>query len=1306
MLMYLEMRYTRRSSDAVVLYTIVSAIALDAPENRSPGEYHGVLSRVFFAWINSLLLKGYRTILTNDDIPTLDRNLSPKTMRRVILQLWSQRDKPETKRTLPLALFRCLKRPFFDVILPRLFLTVFRYSQPALIGRSIQHIMNPSIKDRELQGYWIIVSALVIYFGLAISTALYQHRLNRLKLLTKSALIGLIHAKIIDSPSVSYDDGEATTLMSTDTDGLEGVGEMFHETWAQIMEVSIGIVLLSREIGWVWPLPLILIFLCSRVSRYVAKHLKTRQRAWNEMTQQRVSAISSLLGSMKAIKMLGLESAIAAQVQRARETELLVASKVRWMTVYYNASANALGIFSPALTLVLYTIVVSAKGKSLDTETAFTTMAVLSMITHPANMVMTIVPKAIAAFAGFERIQRYLLKPVLRDRRRLLPRSTSISVAWDPSSGHLTNPAPVIEFRNVSIDTKPAVLANLNFSLGPGSLCMVSGPVGGGKSLLLHAILGEVAFTGVISLANKRIAYCAQKPWIPSGSVRDVILGVTSHGDTLWYQEVLAACCLTRDLAALREGDDTEVGNGGSNLSGGQRQRLAIARALFSRCDIILLDDSFSALDGTTKNKIFENLLGPDGLVKRLRSTVIFTCNSSEFFYAADHILILSDGCIIKQGSWKDLQSEFTSFARLLPESRKDHEMDDPQSSNVADRFTSRIQACDDAEIDLARQTGDSTLYMYYYQFVRLINLLFVTACTASYSVFNTIPQYWLKIWTDPGANNTTLFVTGLLAISFISWMSTSGTMWATVIRLAPQSGRQIHQRLLGIVVSAPLSFFSSTENGSILNRFSQDIQLVDKQLPSALANLSNQVFKLFAQAALLLVAQKWLVVSLPVCSVIIYAVQKVYLRTSRQLRFLELESKAAVFSSFLESERNETIRSFDWRREVVRKNVACVSNAQRPEFLLLSLQRWLNLVFDLVAAILAVSVIALAVAWHGSTSSGQIGLALNILLVTNTTLLRLVESWTTLEVSLGAISRLKMLEEGTPSEHFPTETLSPPENWPLKGQVRLTRINAYYNPGALALSEVELHIVSGQKIVICGRTGSGKSSLLLTLLRVLDIESGKMEVDGVDLARIPRHLVRERCFVTVTQDPLILYDQSLRFNLDPGNSSSDELLVEALTKIGLWSLFSQRSEPEGENTASLQYHSDAEDDDLDISTTLARKISNFPILSSGQCQLLAVARAYVKVKALRVDGLRPVILLDEVTSSVDYATESAIHDIIDREFTSQGHSVIMIAHRVAILAGHTQPGRDLVVQMQDGRIDHVTTDLSALGQPGIIKQE
>ena len=238
--------------------------------------------------------------------------------------------------------------------------------------------------------------------------------------------------------------------------------------------------------------------------------------------------------------------------------------------------ANALGIFSPAITLVIFAVISRVHGRSLNTETAFTTTAILSMVTHPANMVMTIVPRIVGASAGFERIQTFLLRPSLYDHREILPEATSNNLSWNTVSGELAKPSPAILIQQASIGDKPSILENINIEMTPGSLTIISGPVGSGKSTLLRAMLGEAVLShGSIKLSTRKIAYCAQKPWLPSGKIREVIHNTTAGQlDDKWYHEVIDKCCLSHDFNTLPNGDETEIGSRGLNLSGGQRQRV------------------------------------------------------------------------------------------------------------------------------------------------------------------------------------------------------------------------------------------------------------------------------------------------------------------------------------------------------------------------------------------------------------------------------------------------------------------------------------------------------------------------------------------------------------------------------------------------------------------------------------------------------------------------------------------------------------------------------------------------------------
>ncbi|KAH6645218.1 P-loop containing nucleoside triphosphate hydrolase protein [Truncatella angustata] len=1243
-------------------------------DQQPPEQLAGILNRTFFWWINPVLAHGSRNVLTGDSLPSIDEKLSSTLLRHHALQAWDRRAKPERNTTLPQVLVLSMLPDFLAPIVPRLSLITFRYAQPVLISTVIRYISKASDENSKT-GYLVILMAVIVYVGLAISKAVYQHRLNRLKVMIRGAVVGLINNKSLNQQSSNYNDGKAVTLMSTDAENVGGGAQMFHETWAQTIEVVVGTVMLAREVGWVCPVPLVIIFFCSRMSRYLAKTLQNKQKNWNLATQKRLAMTTSMLSSMKSLKMLGVTTYTESLVQSLRLRELDMAKKVRWMMVAYNASANALGIFSPIVTFVLFVLLARLNGSVLDTETAFTTTALLGLVTHPANMIMSIVPEAIGSLAAFERIQQYLLQPPRHDQR-LFPKEI-------PSGSSKVLPAICLEDVIIQTSTSAApLLRSVNLVMNRGDIVICSGPMGSGKSTLAKAIMGELpTASGTISVSSKRIAYCAQSPWLPSGTFKKAICGFLPE-DASWYEEVVRLCCLEDDLLDLPDGDHTMIGSRGINLSGGQRQRVALARAVYSRCEIVLLDDSFSALDGRTESQIMENLIGPGGLFKKKGITVLLVTNSATYFHMADWLVVLGDASIKYQGPWAGLTQKVEHVLKVHASEKCNTNVKEQLHVDGAIR-NQRLKVAD-AISDLNRATGDISLYGYYLKAVGFRNFLLLVACTSSYSFFVTFPQYWLERWTAAPPSQTMFYVGGYLISSLLAWAFTNGSMWSTYILIAPESGAELHRRLLSTIIGAPLSYFSVTDTGVILNRFSQDIQLVDRQLPPAILSILNQVFKLLVQTTLLFSAQKIMSLTLPLCVATVYLVQRVYLRTSRQIRLLDLESQSAVYSSFLESvEGVATVRAFGWKKQIENLNIEFLDKSQQPSYILFCLQRWLNIVLDLMVATIATSLITLAVLMKGSTTAGQIGMALNIVLVANTTLLGLVTSWTNMEISLGAMSRLKSLEAEMPKEDKPYEDYIPVETWPSSGVVEFDDVTVAYSPELLALQNVTLKVPAGQQLVICGRTGSGKSTLLLTLLRLLDMKSGSIKIDGVDLSLVPRSLIRQRCFITVAQDSFIIDQASLRFNLDPSSSLLDDTIIAALERTCLWSHFQSANIISPKKAHQI----------------LNSSITSLPEMSTGQAQLFGLARAILQLEFInsvpRLSGkdpsdghIMPILLLDEATSSLDPETESAIHKIIHQEFTEKGYTVITITHRLSGVTENMRHNQGMVALLSKGKVE------------------
>jgi ABC-type multidrug transport system fused ATPase/permease subunit len=909
-------------------------------------------------------------------------------------------------------------------------------------------------------------------------------------------------------------------------------------------------------------------------------------------------------------------------------------------------------------------------------------------------MIMTFVPRAVIAYSGFDRIQAYLLKGDNINQ----PLET-IKMPGNRSVEETSTFA--VELAGVSIpgtDGSRPILRDISFSIHQGSLVICTGPVGSGKTTLARAILGEIPSSqGYITVSPERIAYCSQLPWLPSQVIRDVICGpIGPHGqDESWYQKTIKACCLDSDFKALLDGDLTPVGSKGMNLSGGQRHRIALARAIYSRCQTVILDDSLSALDEKTQSQVVENLLQPGGILRDRTTTVVWITTSTKFFNLADEIIVLADGVLKERGTWVHLRENDPLIDQII-HPHLETPVAFPEARTTANK--ARTESPRDGSKDLARRNGDLSLYKYYLKSAGLGSIGAMSLAGLLYSFFNTYTQYWLKMWTDSGSTNTTLYMTGYMLLLVLAYVSTVTGMFYTNLRIAPNSGLALHSRLLVAITSAPLRYFSGTDSGTILNRFGQDIQLVDKQLAPALQSLNNQVFKLLNQACVLLASQPMMALSLPYSAAIVYIVQKVYLRTSRQLRLLELESRAAIFSCFLESIQGApTIRAFGWGREFARQNVATLDNSQRPFYLLLCLQRWLNVVLNLLIAAIAVGTIGLAVLYRDSTTGGQIGMALNVILVANTTLLSLVGAWTDLEISLGAVARLKEAETETPREDQPDECDLPPRGWPSRGDVVLSGVTAAYSPSAIALRGIDLRVEAGQMVIVCGRTGSGKSSLLLSLLRLLDNTKGSITVDGVELSSLPRSLVRGGAFITVAQEALFLPQASLRFNLDPELKAPRSVITAALRLTGLWNLLDDAGSYNQENTTL------GEEEDSEETGVLDKPFSSLPILSAGQIQLLALSRALIRRSVLsgpataaehytdfdRI-GSRPIVLLDEVTSSLDPVTEGKLLDLVREEFVDQGHTVIMVTHKLDAVRGRMREGRDAVLWMGQGWVERV----------------
>ncbi|OBT51212.1 hypothetical protein VE04_08393, partial [Pseudogymnoascus sp. 24MN13] len=1221
--------------------------------NLSPETTSGIFGRSTFYWIKPLLMAGFISTISIDESPPLDTELSSESLHNRLQRTWD-RSSHSKSHALAIATFRCFRTSLLAAVVPRLCLIGFNYSQPFLINRVIDFVGETGNTSSANNGYGLIGATALIYIGIAISTAIYKHKTYRVITMIRGALVSIVYSKTLIIQDGAFDNAAALTLMSTDVDRIASSLQTVHEIWANVIELSIAIYLLQRQVGVATAVTVGLVIMGTLISTQLSKRMGPNQALWNKAVQHRVAVTSTALGSIKGIKLMGLTEHVAHQIQDLRVAELELSKAFRRLIAWMNLNSNFTSLVSPFVT---FAVVYGVRG-SLNVAQAFTSLSIITLLTSPLSSLLSSLPSFAAGLGCFDRIQKYLLSPQRPDHREF-PKITVSSIDKslpDPSTekpslhslepfstssicdAQMSGEKCILSARSCTFG-EPSVLHDIDLQVESSSLTIIMGPNGSGKSMLLKGLIGELEIRkGSLFINTNSVAYCAQDSWLTNASIRQNITGsfVGVPEDPVWYQTVLNSCALDIDLASTVEKDQKIVGSGGINMSGGQKQRVALARALYSRKALLVLDDIFSGLDLRTSNLIFERVFSRNGLVRQLGMTVVLATHAVRLLPLADHIVVLaSSGTIEKQGRLEVLG---LSNAGVHDVAGAAHDTD--HQNNLADEPTNTIpqtKSIPRNAADINRRTGDLTIYKYYWNSIGLKKGLIYLALNVGYVFFYKFPQVWLQFWTEANERssgvNSKLYlgIYGLLtglSIIFV-WV----TIWFWFVVTVPVSAQNLHLKLLTAVMKAPFAFFTETDNGVTLNRydygtpdrrslvtenrFSQDMQLVDQALPSAAFATTFSVICCIAEAALISSGAGLVAVTIPPTVVILYVLQKFYLRTSRQLRFLDLEAKAPLYTQFTETlDGLHTIRAFGWEGAYQERNADLLNTSQKPYYHMYCIQRWLNLILDLLVAGVAVILVAIATQGLWVTSSGAIGVALNNVLGFNMSLSGLINSWTTLETSLGAISRLKNFEQETESENQPHEIGEPPEDWPSKGTIVFENVTSSLHAGSdIILRDISISIKVGEKIGICGRTGSGKSSLILAILRLLSIRSGSITIDGVDISSIPRAVVRSR-ITTIPQDPVFL-PGSIRSNLDPHCCSNDEAITTALFRVGLWTVVETH---EGLNT----------------------DIAQLP-LSHGQKQMLCLARAMLAKSTI--------LILDEATSSMDVEMEGLMKDILTKEF-------------------------------------------------------
>ncbi|KAH6657339.1 P-loop containing nucleoside triphosphate hydrolase protein [Truncatella angustata] len=1058
------------------------------------------------------------------------------------------------------------------------------------------------------------------------------------------------------------------------------------------------------------------------VNIFFSKRYSAAQDRLMKVRDEKMEVVSEALQGIRQIKFSALEPQWEKKIGEVREREL----KCVWDAFFNDAMLIGCWVTSPIMLAAVSLAVYAAVHDVLTPSVAFVSLGVFRALEVTLSIIPELTTDLLDAWVSVKRLDDYLQGAEIEDIMGEADEVTfdNATIAW-----------PADEKDN---DPERFAVRNVTVTFPKGELSVISGKTGSGKTLMLAAILGEVdVLSGSVSRpkappleqrhdsrANKSnwilpgaIAYVAQIPWIENATIKDNILFGLPY-DEARYHKTIEVCALKKDIEMFSDGENTEIGANGINLSGGQKWRITLARAIYSRAGILVLDDIFSAVDAHVGRHIFEKCLNGELCAGRTR--ILVTHHVALCEPKTKYLLELGNGVVLNAGFRSELEEDGileqikshqtdadipTDEDITAVNSEETSQIDDEPAETPLVKVPSKVQQPRKFVEEEGREQGAIKKHVYATYLQATGGWVFWGAVTLFFVAVQALTlgrSWWLKIWTETYEteklkNHTDQhayiyslnlqqvsshrmmqplvmqedrslgFYLGIYVLLAVTSAVLGTVRYYYIFRGSIQASRKLFAKLNFAILRAPLRWLDTVPVGRVLNRFTGDFHSVDTRLAYSLAfgaasllNLIGVIVAgLFVSPIILILAFVLLLIS------IYYA--RIYLHGARPAKRLESTTKSPVFEQFGSALNGvSTIRGFNKAQTYVDRMYGKLDDWTITTWHMWLFNRWMGWRMSVVGSFFA-SFVAMLILLTPDMDSALAGFALAFALDFSGTVMWTIRHYSNIELEMNAAERVVEYSE------LPTENLegqSPPAAWPTEGRVEVNDLVVSYAADlSPVLKGLTFSVNRNERVGVVGRTGAGKSSLTLALFRFLEAKSGSIYVDGVDISKIKLHDLRSRLAI-IPQDP-VLFSGTIRTNLDPFNDHTDVELFDSLQRVHLVS--EEETAPGTPTPESITENGSVTKKNTNIFRDLSSSISEGGLnLSQGQRQLLCLARAIVS---------RPkVMVLDEATSAVDMHTDALIQRSIREEF--EDSTLLVIAHRLSTIADF-----DRILVLSDGKV-------------------
>ncbi|KAJ2806213.1 hypothetical protein H4R20_001774, partial [Coemansia guatemalensis] len=1289
----------------------------------SPEERANVFSRYTYTWVGSLLEKGYRQQLQLSDVWKLSGQYRPDVVNKRFQESWQR----EMSMGNP-SLFRATVRTYWSIwvlaAICELVRTITMFVRCEVFLWLIEFAAKYGTDQGQSieYGYFYAVLLFVVDCVQNVSFRIRCTHAQRIRTLIRTSYMMAIYQKTLVLSSDArqkYDIGSIVTHMSIDSEAIVRYYYVLsQEVWSDPLRIFIALFMLYRLLSWSALVGLLLMIACMPAVSRIGRIIGERSKLLNGYRDQRMGIINEVLAGIKVVKLYAWESSFIRRINKVRvDLELEVIRKNNVLRAVLQSASSLLPFMVSFATFGAYSLFDNVSRGPLDARLVFVGMPLLSNVRASLRRLPLIIPDFHKMKASANRLNEFLTaseidvaavdrQPYNRDSADSDPSDVLVSVK-DGSFAWSTTDEPALK--------------GIDFLCKRSELVAIIGRVGSGKSSLVSAILGEmVKCSGDVSVRGS-IAYVSQQPWILNATLRDNILFGSDY-DQAFYNQVIEACALRPDIDMLPAGDMTEIGERGINLSGGQKMRVSLARAVYASADVYILDDPLAAVDAHVSKHIFTHVLGPQGILQsRAR---ILTTNALQYLSCADSIIMLNKGAIAEQGSFAQAMDrkhiifdyihrhigEFEAMTEssgiplnssssnggpdkadsgnTLTEQSPLHKSFSSSSTASSTRSARMIKSSPPEEASNAGKTTTAEFrrkgevewktYRAYIKAGGAHNILTAIIAFIVAVAGEVATKLWLKQWTSSNTHDT--HTNAPETSSALYYLSVYGALGLFVAlanmlqllfiwtRCSTKASTAVHQDMLTSVLRSPLLFFDTTPTGRILNRFSSDIQVCDETLPYDISMLSDALFNIILAVVVAAITTPLMLAVIPLLVIVGYHYQRLYIRSSREIRRLDSTTRSPIYAHYQESAGGVSIiRAYRHQSRFISEMEFRVGQYIRVDNTYVLLNQWLGMRLETIGNIVILGTALLSVAaihYSGFGDTSRIGLAVGCTLVLGGTTSWGVRYYCNMEISMTHLERAAEYANLLPEAADIIEHNRPKESWPKQGMVEFRNYSMRYREGLdLALKDLSFRVLPRQKVGIVGRTGAGKSSLTLALFRIIEAASGQILLDGKDISEYGLFDVRSKLSI-IPQDPL-LFAGTVRENLDPFNNYSDRDIWRALEQ------------------AHLAEYIRSKDERLEF--MVSQSGENFSV---GQRQLICLARALLKHAK--------VLVLDEATAAIDNVTDEIIQQTIRSKF--KDCTVLTIAHRL-----NTIIDSDMVLVVDNGHLAEYDTPQNLLASKGSL---